>query len=127
MSRKAPSVLVADDDQMTVQLLSARLRKAGYAVTPAYDAMQAFMYAGRAAPDIVLVDVNMPGGGGLGVLSKLKSSAKMAQVPVVAMSVSTDPALPAAAAGLGAEGFLRKPVDFDQLFELLEQLIGKAP
>ena len=120
------SILVADDDRTTVELLTARLRKAGYGVIHAYDSMQALMFAQRESPALVVVDVNMPGGGGLDVLKKLKASARMAQLPVIAMSVSEDPGLPERAIAAGAAAFVRKPLDFDALAALLEQLIGPA-
>ena len=123
---KVKKVLVADDDRVTVQLLTTHLRKAGYEVVQAFDAMQAFMFAQRESPSAVVVDVNMPGGSGLNVLSRLKASAKHGQVPVIAMSVSTDPKLPDEALRLGADAFLRKPVNNDELATLIERLLADA-
>jgi len=118
------TVLIADDDRVTVQLLSTRLRKSGHAVTSAYDAMQAHMFAQRDVPDVVLMDVNMPGGGGLEALRKMKASAKTATVPVIAMSIGDDPTLPERSLDAGADAFLKKPVDFEALEALLTEILG---
>lgn len=121
---KSSSILIADDDRVTVQMIGATLRKGGYGILQAYDAMQAFMFAQREQPAAVLVDVNMPGGSGLDVVKKLKNSLRMGAAPVIAMSVSQDPTLPERAEQAGADAFLRKPVDNDALLQLLERLLG---
>lgn len=72
---KRRTVLVADDDRMTVQLISARLKKAGYDVIAAFDAMQAHMFAQREQPSAVVIDVNMPGGGGIEALKRARGAA----------------------------------------------------
>lgn len=123
---KKRSILVADDDRMTVQLISARLRKAGYDVIPAYDAMQAHMFAQREVPAAVLIDVNMPGGGGLDALRKIRASAKTGAVPIIAISIADDPKLPERSVEAGAEAFLKKPVDLDALESLLGDILGEG-
>ena len=120
------TILIADDDRMTVQLIMTRLRKSGWAVSTAYDAMQVHMFAQRDLPDLVLIDVNMPGGGGLAALQKIKASAKTATIPVVAMSIADDPALPERALAAGADAFLKKPVDFGELDRAIGELLGDA-
>jgi len=57
-------VVIADDDKVVIRLLSAGLRRSGLEVIPAYDAMQAIMATMRHLPDVVLLDINMPGGTG---------------------------------------------------------------
>jgi len=114
-------VMIAEDDQVLSQLLSTRLRKAGFEVIAAFDAMQSFMLAVRTVPAIILLDINMPGGNGLDVLKKLKSSTKTCHIPVVVLSGSVDPSISASVKGLGAEEFLTKPPDF----ALLEVTLGR--
>jgi len=121
---KRYTVLVADDDRMTVQLISARLKKAGYDVLAAYDAMQAHMFTQREQPDAVVIDVNMPGGGGIEALKKIRASARTSATPIIAMSIADDPTLPERSVAAGAEAFLRKPVDLDALEGLLSDRLG---
>ena len=84
---------------------------------PAFDAMQAVMNAMRQPLDLVLLDINMPGGTGMEVLKRLKNSSKTRRIPVVVITGSTDATLPAQANALGAVQFLTKPVDPEVLLQ----------
>lgn len=118
-------VLVADDDRVVSHLLMSGLRKAGYEVIPAYDAMQALMFAVRVPqPDAILLDLSMPGGAGMETLRRIKASARSSHIPVVVVSGTTDPDAPEKAKELGAQAFLGKPVDMEALVAVLERLLG---
>jgi len=120
----AKKILVADDDAVTLETLSAQLRGAGFQVVTAMDAMQAFMVAQRSAPDAVLLDIQMPGGTGLDTLKRLRTSAKTQSIPVIAISALPGPEPRARALALGAREFFPKPVDFDRVRETLTRLLG---
>ena len=117
-------VLIADDDRMLTHLLSTRLRGKGWTVDIAMDAMQVMMFAMRGAPDVITLDINTPGGTGLEALRKLRASMKTSQIPVLVLSSSVDPHEVQLVTELGAVGFVRKPVDADELHERLLELIG---
>jgi DNA-binding response OmpR family regulator len=122
-------ILIADDDRVLSHLLCNRLRAYGCDVVPAFDAMQAFMYALRTPqPDAIVLDVNMPAGTGVETLKKLKLSSKTTFIPVIVLSGSTDPRLPESVAELGAAQFLAKPIDPESLFGALAALlaVGRA-
>ena len=87
-----PLILIADDDRVLAQLLSSRLSKENFTVVVSYDAMHAFMSAMRLAPAVVRLDINMPGGTGLEVLKRLKTSTRTSLIPVIVLSGSLDPA-----------------------------------
>jgi DNA-binding response OmpR family regulator len=112
-------VLLADDDRVFVEHISTRLRQKGHAVMMAADAMQAFMYAVREQPDVIMLDINMPGGQGTDVLRRLKLSAKTLQIPVVIVSAERDAGLETRVRKLGAAQFLSKPLQFQRLCEAL--------
>jgi len=118
-----PTILVADDDRVLAQLLSSRLSKANYSVVVSYDAMHAFMAALRLAPAAVILDINMPGGSGLEVLKRLKSSTKTSLIPVIVLSGSVDPADVQNVIDLGADEYLGKPPDFERLEGALTRLL----
>jgi two-component system phosphate regulon response regulator PhoB len=120
------TILIADDDQVVVALLSADLRERGFAVAVAADAMQVMMAARRKPPAAILLDIVMPGGSGLEVLKRLRSSSTLSGVPVVAMSANTDPGLPQKVQALGADVFLLKPVQLDEVAATLRRLLGTA-
>jgi DNA-binding response OmpR family regulator len=116
-------VLLADDDRLLIELLATHLRAKGCEVVSAVDAMQAFMAAMRARPDVIVLDINMPGGTGIEALRKLKMSSKTSPIPVLVLSASTDAdAAAAAMRQLGAASYLQKPVDPDALYVALVKL-----
>ena len=115
-------VLIADDDAMFVELVRAVLPPDRWEVSAAHDSMQVMMYAMRTPPpEVILLDINMPGGTGLNALKRLKQSAKTALIPVVVVSGAQDTMLPDQVRMLGAKEFIRKPIDA-QTFE--RELLG---
>ncbi len=117
-------VLVADDDRVLSHLLCSRLRAKGWTVDVAFDAMQALMFAMRSVPDVVVLDIHMPGGTGVEALRKLKASVKTSQIPVVVLSGSVDDQEVAHVMEIGAAEFLQKPVDMDALFDAIGRATG---
>jgi two-component system cell cycle response regulator DivK len=118
-------VLLADDDRVLIHLLSNRLRLKGAEVIVAHDAMQAFMQAMRSPPDVIILDIQMPGGTGIEALRKLKTSAKTSSIPVVVLSGSDDSGTPERVKAMGADQFLLKPVDPDALYGVLCAVLGR--
>ncbi len=119
------SILIADDDREVARLLSSHLKGKGFDVAFAYDSMQTIMAVRRAPPDVLVLDIKMPGGSGVDVLQKLKASAKTHLIPVIVISASTDPRLPQKVKDLGAEEFFLKPFELEQLDRALYRLLGK--
>jgi len=117
-------VLLADDDRVLTHLLSSRLRAKGAETILAHDAMQAFMTALRSQPDVIVLDVQMPGGTGIEALKKLKQSARTSQIPVIVLSGSVEPETTEVVKALGAIEFLRKPVDPEELYRVLCTLLA---
>jgi len=112
-------ILLADDDRVLTHLLSTQLRAKGAEVTVAQDAMQALMTAMRSPPDVIVLDIQMPGGTGIEALRKLKRSVRTSSIPVVVLSGSVEPDVSGAVKALGAVEFLLKPVDPEVLYEVL--------
>ena len=119
------NVLFADDDQVLAQIVDAALKKAGCNVTIARDAMQAVMFAVRTPPDVIVLDISMPGGNGLMALQKLKASDKTRHIPVLVVSGLTDATLPEKVRELGAMEFQAKPIDVEALPQRLRGLIDQ--
>jgi len=117
-------ILVADDDRVHVHLVSSRLRAKGFDIMIAFDAMQAWMAATRSPIDAIVLDIQMPGGTGLEVLRKLKSSTRTCSLPVIVVSGSIDPQAIEEVKALGADAYLPKPVEIDQLVSVLRQVLG---
>jgi two-component system OmpR family response regulator len=119
------NVLIADDDLVLTHLLAARLRPRGWHVEVAHDAMQAVMFAMRLQPDVIVLDIGMPGGNGFGVLEKLAKSVRTEAIPVVVVSGSIAPEDEAKVHALGAAAFLRKPVDTETLNATLLRVVAQ--
>lgn len=121
---KPRHILVADDDPVTVGMLSGVLTGGGFKVSVALDAMQAVMLAMRTPLDAIILDIGMPGGGGFQVLERLKATAKVSAIPVIVLTAMTDPALQARVQALGAKEFFTKPIDPSQLRQALDRLLA---
>lgn len=114
-------VMIADDDRVLVQMLGAEFQKRGWEVARAFDAMQAVMFATRSPqPDVVVLDLGMPGGTGFGVLEKLGRSALTTAIPVFVITGSSGDEAPVKAREMGAVAFFRKPIEPGPLIDEVE-------
>src|SRR5690349_8146548 len=102
-------VLIADDSRVHIHLLTSWLEDEGFEVIPAFDAVQAWMCVTRNQPDVVVLDINMPGGSGIDVLKRLKLSAKTNRIPVVIISGNAGVDMRDFVQRLGAAELLQKP------------------
>lgn len=115
------NIIVAEDDKVLSLMYCGILREGGHLVVPAYDSIQTLMFTMKQQPDLVLLDINMPGGTGVDVLRRLKSSTKTSHVPVIVITGSRDAQLPAQVLELGARRFLSKPVEPDTLLAAVRE------
>jgi len=115
------SILVVDDDRVTRHLLSSVLEKAGFGVTTASDGPEALEEA-KAGPDLILLDIWMPGMSGLDVLDRLRADGIACPV-VVTTSDDTPDTLLKALRGQALH-FLSKPVDPVALVEMVETALS---
>jgi len=121
------NILIADDDRIQTLMLSTRLKEKGFKVAVAYDAIQAWISAIRGLPDAVILDIQMPGGTGVAVLKQLKMSTKTRHIPVIVLTGTIDPGDEPKLMELGVDRLLYKPVDLEQLYLALSQLLPKSP
>jgi PAS domain S-box-containing protein len=121
-SASARSVLVVDDDRYTTYILKGMLVAAGYKVYLAHDGDGALGLAREKKPDLVTVDLRMPGVDGLAVVEILKHDPDTRKMPIVVLSVSDDRDR---AVAVGADAFLQKPVDAEPLLETIARLLAE--
>ena len=88
IASKKPQILIADDRPSSRELLRLVLERAGYDVTEAEDGARALTQAREGSPDLILLDLQMPGLDGYGVLAALRAEERFAQVPVLALTAS---------------------------------------
>jgi putative two-component system response regulator len=109
------NVLVADDYEPTLLGLCTLLEAAGHTVHTARNGTEALRLAATAQPDVVLLDVMMPGMTGTEVCARLKQSSGTCLTPVVLISGSADRRNRVAGRTAGADDFLNKPIDVEEL------------
>jgi DNA-binding response OmpR family regulator len=120
-------VLLIEDDPVQVRLLTIRLKAAGYDVAIASDGVQSVSAVRRERPDVILLDIGLPGGDGYVVLRRLKALVHISAIPIIAVSgraAETDAERMLAA---GADDYFQKPVDVDRLLARMRELLGDAP
>ena len=84
MSEK--KILIVEDDPHIAELLGIHLSRAGYGILLAQDAVHAISISQKERPDLIILDIMLPAGGGGGVLTALKNSFKTALIPIIATS-----------------------------------------
>ena len=118
------SVLVVDDEAINISLL-AQILKGIYKVKVAKDGEKALKIAATTPPpDLILLDVMMPGIDGFEVCRRLKAGPGTANIPVVFVTGKNDEAEQAKGMALGAAGYLHKPVDAAAVTDTLRELLG---
>ncbi len=116
-------ILVVDDILTNVKLLEAKLTAEYFEVLSAQDGMSALDVAANEAPDLILLDVMMPGMDGFEVCQRLKADGKTRHIPVVMVTALSDVADRVRGLEAGADDFLSKPVNDVALFARVRSLV----
>ncbi|HKQ44129.1 MAG TPA: PleD family two-component system response regulator [Rhizomicrobium sp.] len=116
-------VLVVDDILSNVKLLEAKLTAEYFEVITAFNGLECLAKMEQGVPDIVLLDVMMPGMDGFEVCRRIKSNPKTAHIPVVMVTALDQPSDRVAGLDAGADDFLTKPVDDAALFARVRSLV----
>lgn len=121
------SILVVEDNLETRELLTYNLKNAGYAVREAGDAVKALELAARARPDLVLLDVMLPGGmDGLEVCRRLKQDERTRGVPVIMLTALGDEVDRIVGLELGAEDYVPKPFSPRELLLRIKAVLRRS-
>ena len=121
----ARKVLLVDDEDSLRKVLKDLLEREGYVVSEARDGVQALDQVDRVGPDIIVLDLNMPGLDGYGVLSHLRSRPATADIPVLVLTAKSDEDNEVRVFELGADDFLTKPFRARALSARLEAVLGR--
>jgi two-component system cell cycle response regulator DivK len=122
-------LMIVDDTPDTLVVTSLYLQQAGFRVISASNGEEALKIAEVSSPDLILMDIGMPGLDGLGATRRLREHPMLRLVPVVALTAFSTEGFRRAAYDAGCDGYLTKPVDFDRLGELVRRLlpVRRAP
>lgn len=115
-------VLVVDDDTDIRELLVVDLEMSGYQVITAENGIQAEAVAVDELPDLIVLDVMMPGRTGYEVLTTLRADERTSAIPVVMLTAMTNDEDVWAGWAAGADYYMTKPFDYDQLERFIKYL-----
>jgi DNA-binding response OmpR family regulator len=118
------SILLVDDDPSIVQMTTLLLEQAGYGVRSAHSGEEALLCVRDTVPQLILLDVTMPGMDGWEVLRLLKSDEATSSVPVVMFSVKYEIRDKVHALQQGAHDYITKPFSTEDLLARVERIFG---
>ncbi|AFZ43901.1 multi-sensor hybrid histidine kinase [Halothece sp. PCC 7418] len=124
LTEEMPLILLAEDNEANVMTLTSYLEAKGYRLLVASNGEEAIQLANTNAPDVVVMDIQMPDLDGLEAIQQIRSASEIPNVPIIALTAfamegDRDRCLEA-----GADGYLSKPVRLRELVKLIEQQLG---
>ncbi|MBC7929107.1 MAG: response regulator [Rubrivivax sp.] len=124
-SDSRPIVLVVEDFEDNRFMMRRLLEMSGYQVVEAVNGKQAVEKAESESPAIILMDLSLPQLDGLSATRQIRQREEMSKVPIIAVSAHDSADFHAEALAAGCNEYVTKPIDFDQLVQLLDRLTGK--
>ncbi len=119
-------ILLVDDESHILRLTELSIRKGNYEIISARNGYEAIECVARDKPDLVIMDVQMPGMDGLQALQVLKSDPATANIPVIILTARGHQLTRQEAEGIGASAFLTKPFSPTQLFAETQRILGEV-
>lgn len=119
-------VLVIEDNEMNRDMLARRLRRRGFEVLIAADGETGIGTAAREAPDLILMDLSLPGIDGWETARRLKAAAETAAIPIIALTAHAMTGDREKALAAGCDDYDTKPVELSRLLEKIEKLLPQA-
>ena len=128
MALDAPTILLIDDEEEMLDLYSTKLKQSGFHVLTAQDGFDGIDIARREQPDLILLDVLMPGIKGEDVLYQLKDEPSTSSIPVIFLTAAqlTEEEKRNLRES-GAEDFMKKELDLELLVEQLQERVNLLP
>lgn len=118
-------VLVVDDEPNIVLSLEFLMEQAGFAVVTAEDGEQALARVNDSQPDLLLLDISLPGMSGFDVLERLRSEAATAQLPIIMLTAHGRDVEREKGMALGADDYITKPFSTQSLVEKVKALLSE--
>ncbi len=126
MPQGRKKVLVADDESHILNVLSLKLKNAGYEVLTAMDGEEALELAREQRPDLIITDYQMPVITGLELCQRLRSERHARRIPALMLTARGFDLEPAELSAVGIAGVLAKPFSLRQVLTKVEELISDA-
>ena len=122
---KGTTVLLVEDEEQLRRVMKDLLEREGYTVAEARDGVQALDQVDRFAPDVIILDLNLPGIDGYSVLTQIRSRPATRTIPVVVLTAKGDEDNEVRVFELGADDFITKPFRAKALSARLEAVLGR--
>jgi two-component system cell cycle response regulator DivK len=119
-------ILCVEDSDDNLYMLQRRLSRAGYDVKVARDGAEGVEWAKTLQPDLIVMDLNLPGLNGWEATRRLKGQAETKHIPIIVLTVETSRKSRDSAIAAGCDDFQVKPIDFGGLVEKIRSLIGEG-
>jgi DNA-binding response OmpR family regulator len=116
-------ILIVDDELNVVRVIAARLKASNYDVVSASDGLYAVQKAHQEKPDLIILDIRMPVGGGRGVFENLRMTSDTMMIPVIFITAFADDDLKRTLLEMGAVDFVTKPFNADELLEKVKKAL----
>lgn len=120
----ANKILVVDDEPQIVRLLASRLKAHNYDITAAYDGYQCIKVAREEKPDLIILDIKMPAGGGVHAFESLRALPETMLIPVIFITAHPSEEIQNQVLEMGAEDFVAKPFEADDLIAKVKKALG---
>jgi DNA-binding response OmpR family regulator len=124
MSNK--KILIVEDDPDVRKGMYVRLQASNYDTFFAADAISSVSEARKHQPDLILLDLGLPGGDGFTVMERFKANPQLGVIPIIIVSARTGHDNRVRAMKAGAKAFLEKPVDNAELLAVIRQALGET-
>lgn len=120
-------ILIVDDNPINLKLAADVLEAAGFVIDRAVDAEQAQRVLSNTVPDLILMDIALPGMDGLALTRKLKADSRFAGIPIVALTASAMKGDDRKALEVGCTSYITKPIDTRRFAQQLLTILGSGP
>jgi len=117
-------ILLVDDDKDLLRGLNFRLRANGYETVIATDGYSAISVAQKEKPDLIILDIGLPGGDGFIVMERVGRSQSLALIPIIVLSARDPQINKERALKAGAIAYFQKPADNDKLLAAIKKAMG---
>ena len=119
-------ILIVEDNAANMKLACLLLRTAGHTVLCALDAETGLMLARTDQPDLILMDIQLPGMDGLKATALLKADPVTADIPVIALTAMAMKADREKSQAVGCEAYIAKPLRYQELYSAIDALLAKS-
>ncbi len=119
-------VLIADDKATSRELIRMALESSGYEISEASDGIEALRFAHEIEPDLIILDLHMPGVDGFGVVAELRHDAKFAATPIMALTASAMQGDREQAIAAGFDSYVSKPIPLSTLRQEVGRLLNRG-